>query len=55
MTAAGRTALRQEELITEKAMDVLPPARKRELHARYLPAETIKKARPFPAGLEDPN
>jgi len=36
--AAGRTFLRQEELITEKAMDGLPDVRKRELQDR-LPFE----------------
>lgn len=50
--AAGRTFLRQEELSTEKAMDGLPRARKRELQRDHRPGGSIKKARPFLVGLE---
>ena len=50
--AAGRTFLRQEELITEKSMDVLPHARKRELQYQHLPDGDAKKPGHIWSGLK---
>jgi len=48
--AAGRTFLRQEEWITEKSMDGLLRAGKRELHHQYLPDGDMKKPGHFWSG-----